>query len=250
MPIAKPYRRAFRLFKDGSYSEGGRWQYILHEKYADFPGNYIRAFLLIQKDLLGLFDYIEPSDANSKTHSFRVHELLLRTCVEVEANCKAILRENGYQRSDDKDWSMSDYKKVEQSHYLSQFEVKISNWLGQDSCRKPFFNWSSGGSLPWYQAYNSTKHDRHSNFEKANFRNLIDAVCGLSAIMASQFWHHDFAPSDWGLSIGGPNDGFESSIGRFFRIKYPQNIQEDERYDFDWQQLNQEHDPFQNYNYT
>jgi hypothetical protein len=34
-------------------------------------------------------DYVEPADQNLNTYSFRIHELLMRACIEVEANCKA-----------------------------------------------------------------------------------------------------------------------------------------------------------------
>lgn len=101
MPIPKPYKRNARIFVDGKFTEGGKSGYILHEKYAQSPEHYIRAYLLIQKDLKELFDYIEPADANLKTYSYRIHELLLRTCVEIEANFKAILTENKYTKSDD-----------------------------------------------------------------------------------------------------------------------------------------------------
>ena len=94
---------------DGQYSEGGKWEYIKHPKYANSPEQYIRAFLLLQKDLQLLFDYVEPSEINLTCYSYRIHELLLRACVEVEANCKAILLENGYQK--DAEMNMTDYKK-------------------------------------------------------------------------------------------------------------------------------------------
>lgn len=96
MGVKRPFRRTCRQFIDNSYANDGKSAYITHEKYAKSPEHYIRAFLLIQKDLHTLFDYIEPSDKNLKTYSYRIHELLLRTCVEIEANCKAILLENGY----------------------------------------------------------------------------------------------------------------------------------------------------------
>lgn len=96
MPLAKPFKRCCRQYANGSYSDSGRWRYILHAKYAESPENYIRAFLLIQKDLIQLFDYIEPSDINQHCYSYRIHELLLRTCVETEANFRAVLSENGY----------------------------------------------------------------------------------------------------------------------------------------------------------
>ncbi len=250
MGINLPYKRTARVFTDNTYSNSGRWMYVLHEKYAESPDNFVRAFQLIQKDVLELFNFVEPSDTNLNTHSHRIHGLLLRTCVEVEANCTAILRENGYNRSGN--WNMSDYKKIEQSHYLSQFEVKVPNWLGADDVRKPFFSWASGDSLDWYTAYNNTKHDRHLNFSQANFNNLIDAVTGLAALLASQFLDHDFSPAGMSLSVnpGGPSDGFESSIGGFFRLKYPTNVPNAERYNFEYSDIDFTNDIFQYFSYT
>lgn len=250
MGITKPYRRTVRIFTDNTYSNSGKWEYVTHKNYADSPGNYVRAFLLIQKDLLALFDYIEPSDANLKTHSHRIHELLLRACVEVEANCKAILRENEYNKSGR--WDVNDYRKIEQSHYLSQYKVRIPNWLGSDAIRTPFVGWGKSAPLGWYQAYNNTKHDRHLNFKQANFKNLIDAVCGLSALLASQFLFNDFSPAGMSLSInsGGPSDGLEPSIGGFFRLKYPQNVSDSEKYDFQHDDIDFENDIFQNFTYA
>lgn len=163
MPVTCPYRRTCRQFVDGSYSEGGRWQYMLHPKFAQAPEHYVRAFLLLLKDLQELFDYIEPADKNLHCYSYRIHALLLRACVEVEANCKAILKENGYSKSDN--WNMDDYKKIDKTHLLSSYQVQAPNWKGSERVRSPFSNWSTGGPLPWYQAYNATKHDRHSEFE-------------------------------------------------------------------------------------
>lgn len=261
MTVKKPFRRTVRIFTDDSYSEGGRARYIEHPRYAESPESFIRAFLLIQKDLLTLFDYIEPSDINEQTHSFRIHELLLRTCIEVEANLKAILKENGCEIKiekkdgsagikDEKWWNMKDYAKVNQSHYLSQYEVKVHGWIGEKSIRTPFSAWANvDDRLSWYTAYNSTKHDRYSNFKEASFQHLIDAVSGLAVLLASQFMDNDFSPSDNLLSIGGRNDGYEDSIGGFFRIKYPSSIPKDKKYDFDWQFLKDKKNPFQNFTY-
>jgi hypothetical protein len=248
--VAAPYRRTARIFTDNTYSDSGKWMYVLHQNYAESPENFVRAFLLIQKDVLELFDYIEPSCANLATHSHRIHELLLRTCVEIEANCTAVLRENGYVRNGN--WNMGDYKKLEQSHYLSQYEVKVPNWLGSAGVRAPFSSWAASGSLAWYAAYNETKHDRHLNFTKANFENLIDAVTGLSVLLASQFLDNDFSPAGMVLSVnpGGPSDGLEPSIGGFFRLKFPVNVPDIEKYDFAHSDIDFNYDIFQNFNYT
>ena len=135
VPVDRPYRRTCRQFVDGDYTEGGRSGYIRHPKFAQSPEQYVRGFLILLKDLKDLFDYVEPADKNLACYSYRIHALLLRACVEVEANCKAILKENGYSRSGD--WNMGDYRKIEKTHFLSAYEVKVPNWSGTKS------TWSS-----------------------------------------------------------------------------------------------------------
>jgi len=233
MGLKTPYRRTARPFSGNTYTDSGKWKYVLHKNYSDSPENFIRAFLLLQRDILDLFNYVEPSDTNLSTFSHRIHELFLRCCVEFEANCKAVLRENGYNKPSN--WNIRDYVKIEQSHYLTQFEVKIPNWDGNERTRTPFKDLSNNQSPAWYRAYNSTKHDRHLNFYQANFKNLTDSFCGLSVILAAQFIDHDFSPAGDTLVISHtPNrDNFFGGIGDYLLIKYPQNIPEDQRYDFD-----------------
>jgi hypothetical protein len=254
MSINKPFYRSCRAYTDGSYSEGGRWQYITHPKYAKAPEQYIRAFLLLQKDLKLLFDYIEPSDTNLPCYSYRTHELLMRTCIEIEANFKAILNENGYEKRDR--WgndirNIADFKKVETTHRLSSYQVKIPTWHGGKSVRIPFASWDN--SPKWYKAYNMTKHNRHDEFHNANFENLLDSICGLLILLSSQFYTEDFSPGNSYLVLeSGKGDDFESAIGGYFRIKFPDNWPLDQRYDFsreDWERLSQEENPFQQIDY-
>jgi len=245
--IKKPFRRTVRQFKDGSYSEGGRWRYIRHSRFATEPEHYIRAFIVIQKDLIELFDFIEPSDTNLQCYSYRVHELFMRTCIEIEANFKAILSENGYTRSGD--WNMGDYRKCEASHRLSSYEVKLPVWQGTQHTLRPFAAWASGGSLGWYQDYNAAKHSRHGNFAKANFSNLLHAVAGLVSVLSAQFWTEDFSPSAGLLALEGSWDGLEGAVGGYFRVKFPDDWPDPDRYEFDWQTLEKDPDPFQSYSY-
>jgi hypothetical protein len=71
----RPFYRTCRQFISGDYANGGKSEYIEHKKFATEPEHYIRAFSLLQKDLLEIFDYIEPSDSNHKTFSSGTHEL-------------------------------------------------------------------------------------------------------------------------------------------------------------------------------
>ncbi len=82
----------------------------------------------------------------------------------------------------------------------------------------------------------------------ATFDNLLDAVCGLLVLLSSQFETNDFCSSDY-LTFGGTNDGMKNGIGGFFRVGFPNDWPQEMRYDFDWQALKHEEDPFQTIDY-
>jgi hypothetical protein len=101
MSVPIPFRRTCRQFSDGKYTEGGRWRYIRHPKFSiSSPLQYIRAFKILQNELLELFEYIEPADVNRPVYSYKIHGLLMRVCIEIEANFRAIFEENGHKLDD------------------------------------------------------------------------------------------------------------------------------------------------------
>lgn len=248
MGLQQPFCRTVRQLQDGSYSNSGNSGYLKHLNYAKSPEKYIRSFLLIQNDIKKLFEYIEPADKNKETYSYRVHELFIRVCIEVEANCKAILRENSYDNK--KNWTMDDYRLIEKTHKLSEYEVLLPRWDGKYGHYKPFSNWSfDKGKLGWYQYYHDVKHDIHSNFKHANIKNLIEATSGLVVLLSAQFLDEDFSYGTVLLSVGGPGNGMESAVGDFFNVKYPQWDKKD-RYDFNWSQIRNIPDVIQYHDYN
>lgn len=206
-------------------------------------------FTIIQSDLQRLFEYVEPSSESEQTYSYRIHELLMRTCIEVEANFKAILNENTFDPSPG--YNMTVYKKIEKTHHLSSYEVMLPIWNGAHPTWKPFESWKSGGGLPWYQAYNASKHDRQEQFKQANMANLIGAVSGLLVVLSSQFRGEDFSGRpDAIIASGYDYYDMEPAIGSLFRIKYPDDWSEAEKYEFDWSILSQEANRFQKIDYN
>jgi len=254
MGISRPYRRMCRPFLDGDYTEGGRSLYLLHPGFAQEPRHFVRAFLSIQADLLTLMDFVEPADANLRTYSHKIHQLLVRTCIEVEANLTAILKENGYAEA--RGWTMKDYRLVEHSHRLSSFQVRVPIWRGTSGARSPFSAWSQPqGALAWYQHYNKAKHDRHESFHLATFEALIDAVAGLVVVPSAQFHSEDYSPNDKGLSIGSSysydtDDGMETAIGAYFRVRFPTEWPDADRYDFSWNDLRSQPEPFDRFDHA
>ncbi|MBB5644897.1 hypothetical protein [Pedobacter cryoconitis] len=261
MGINKPYHRNYRKLKEAPSSGSSSWAYIVDHNYAQHPEHYIRAFSVIQQDILNLFESIEPSDINGITYSFRIHSLLMRTCIELEANFKAILKENTYNpvikkgsnmgspRADNT-WTINDFKLVNKTHHLDDYKVELPFWDGIGKDRRPFEAWKRNESLSWYKAYNDCKHDRLKNFPKANLENLINAYCGLFVLLSSQFRTESFSPGSIGLGVG-PIGYYKGNfgIGEFLMITFPGNWDENEMYDFNWSKLGEEQDRFQKINY-
>jgi hypothetical protein len=257
MSQSKPFHRTYRPFttKPEYRIESIAKPYMTDRAYAQGAEHYIRAFIMIQDDLKKLFEYIEPSDQNLKTYSHRIHELFMRTCIEVEANFKAVLKENSYnpinkkgKARTEKDWKINDYQKVNTTHHLSSYKVHCPVWDGIQSKFEPFKDWKSKNNLLWYQAYNSSKHDRQGKFREANLENLLNAVTGLLVLLSSQFSIEDFS----GISpLGNSTRFFAGSpgLGLYFGVEFPKDWDESEKYDFDWNILKDKPDKFQKINY-
>ncbi|MBL3567098.1 hypothetical protein JMM59_19085, partial [Rhodovulum sulfidophilum] len=190
----------------------------------------MRALVMIQNDLRSIFEYLEPSDECRMAYSHRIHALLMRACIEIEANFKAILTENTFSPAPKRSLNINDYRKVDVTHHLSSYEVMLPIWNGANKLIKPFEPWKAGRglrhipglSLQWYQAYNASKHDRQNEFKKANLENLVMAVAGLLVLISSQFRDQDFSAGSASLELSGSDyHPLEAATGSLFRIKYP-----------------------------
>ncbi|MBN2546532.1 MAG: hypothetical protein JXB50_12095 [Spirochaetes bacterium] len=259
MALQKPLKRTVRLLTNGTYANGGHWQYLLHPKFANDPQHYIRAYLIIQEDLQKLFEFVEPCDKNLNTISLKIQELLIRVCIEIEANFTAILKENIYSNSGNMN-IQNDYSLIEISHRLSSYKVKFPIWKGKVNIRRPFENWASKPSknwhvLKWYQEYNKSKHDRHLHFDKATFNNLLDAVCGLVIILSAQFMDENYSPNLKNIGSSGNysydyDPKMETAIGDYFRIQFPDDWKEEEKYGFNWENICSLEEPIDKIDYN
>ena len=85
MPHDRPYHRNVRALIDGPGRNVGysTWAYIEDPEYAPNGHHSIRAFMLLQEDLGRILEFIEPSDRCVDAYSFRIHELLMRVCIEI-----------------------------------------------------------------------------------------------------------------------------------------------------------------------
>lgn len=246
MPVTKPFHRIYRPVDEARTNAGySSWAYIIDRDYATAPEHYVRALQLIQSDLRLIFEYLEPSSLCQSAYSYRTHALLMRTCIEIEANFKAILDENVFTPPAPGRVTISHYRKVDASHHLSSYKVMLPIWEHAPLVLEPFAGWAPfrGQTLPtgmspsphWYQAYNASKHDRQSEFRQANLKNLLDAVAALLILVSSQFRGEEFGAESRAMSISGYDyHSMEPATGGLFRIAYPDDWSPEEQYDFDW----------------
>lgn len=255
MPVKKPYYLTSRQLIDGSYANSGNGSYVLHNSYSENPERYVRAFEILLQDTAKLFEYIEPADKNLKTFSYRIHEILIRTCVEFEANCKAILKKNGYISPRKDKMNTEDYKLIEHSHMLSGYSVKLPQWMGTKGIFQPFKEWkkkSAKSGLSWYTAYNNTKHGRAELFDQAEFQHMMHALAGLQVILFAQYRDEDFHSPNFMTWSSEPHGhaGYKHGIGNIFLIKPPTKWPKKKLYDFNWQTLEAQSDPFNKFDYN
>lgn len=261
MSIVKPYYRIWRPVKDYDWGKANfhfgddnepkpTLDYLYDNRFANQQEkkSLIIATRLIMRDLNEIFDFVEPSNDNTSVYSHRIYELLLRAATEFESNCKGILKANGYTGPrEEKDWCVKDYFKISGAARLSEYRITFERWA-TDQVYTPFTEWnpSRRETLSWYDAYNKVKHDRFTNFTMANLDNLVKAVAGLLCILHAQYGE--------GMSVVGYNgngaiDADECLVEtEMFTIHAP-HFPENEKYDFIWDNIANEPDIFQKYNF-
>ncbi|MEI6369543.1 MAG: hypothetical protein WCO49_07490 [Nostocales cyanobacterium ELA608] len=265
MTLDKPYYRIMRPYysvmpsfegDDYDYQEDednyddDYYNYMLDNRYCSERSSLCRAYRIIQDDLEKLFDYIEPCNKNKKAYSHRTFELLLRGATEVEANCKGILKANGYTIiPPDRKMNITDYHKVEQATKLSEYEVRLKCWHPNPLVLKPFDNWRDTHSLSWYQAYNDAKHNRDTNFHKSCLLNTVTCIAGLFCLLYSQFEYQFVNPYQITTTNTKDKEGMMGFNGVIFTIKPPQTWTNSEKYKFNWESLSGSSSPYNQFRF-
>lgn len=246
MSISKPY---YRIFRPGAVTS-----FIADSRYCNEVNNMHRSLKLLEYDLKQIFQFIEPHDENLGVFSNRLYELLLRACTEFEANAKAILIANGYIPKGN--FEIKDYRKLNNATKLSEYEVTIHYWNPSPKVLIPFSSWKHTHCLKWFQAYNDVKHNRLSQFNNASLDNVINALAGVYTILYAQIdFHADIGLFKPGfttmLSIDADNVSTNPMINdSIITIKRPSTWDNNSRYQFDWNALKQEAEPFQKFNFN
>lgn len=146
--------------------------------------------------------YIEPSPTGLGTYSHKCRELLILACTEVE-NLWAQYMRIANAAPVGRTFTTNDYVKLLFPLHLHEYIIScklISNTYSVN----PFGQWSTTNptqSLPWYNAYNKTKHDREQYFSEATLENCIHAIAAVIVLFCVR--HGPFSLIEGGSALAG-----------------------------------------------
>jgi hypothetical protein len=119
-------------------------------------------------------------------YGHKPRQLLLVACMEVESALKSVLSCNCAAMP--RNTSMKDYAKLARPMRLSEWTVRLARSTERLDLA-PFAIWGVGTQqrLPWYRAYNTTKHGREEHLDEATLEHVLDAVAAVYVLLRAQF---------------------------------------------------------------
>lgn len=141
--------------------------------------------ILIEK-LHNILLYVEPDENGLKTYSHKIRELLILASTEIENTWTYYFRIAGNQSDR---LNTNDYVKLCDKLRLQEYKVTfISHPISIEL--QPFLNWTElkpTNSIPWYNAYNKTKHNKSEAFSEAKLKYCLDAIAANITMLAVRY---------------------------------------------------------------
>lgn len=150
--------------------------------HSNFENLYWSYYIFLENSFLHATRYVYLSCDNFACYSYEFNSLLLTFATEVENVIKTIYRFfeiNGKVKKGKPESLMQAYDEI--SHILFQNltkgelpEVAVT---GRSISLSPFDGF--GKQSTWWSDHNAIKHDRQMNLQKANMKNVINALAGI-----------------------------------------------------------------------
>jgi hypothetical protein len=165
--------------------------------------------------------YVEFDAGNFECFSIEIARVLLSCGAEVDVVCKRIctaIAPNSHAEN------IHAYRTEIKGRYpaIPEFQVTLPRY---GLTLTPWDEWKGAKGMPfWWTAYNKVKHERHSQYDKANLKNALNSFAGLF-VMAIHFLDAngrigDFLPCPLLLGVDGKQIGGREIGGSESRIKF------------------------------
>lgn len=145
--------------------------------------------LAILTDMLSeILSTVYPTQQNLKTFGHNIKNLLVLSCIEVEAQLKGIYKAN--EISAKRNYTTKDYIKLKDTMQLNRYSVRLPLYPDL-KIYSPFKFWSENvgatKSIKWYDNYNAVKHNSETEFSRATLDSAIQAVCAVAVLLHAQY---------------------------------------------------------------
>lgn len=143
-------------------------------------------FIALEAELEDSFNYIEPDTNNFCCYGAKYASLLNTVCIEFEATAKALINSVAPGTStgnigEIKEQLLKLFPNIESN------EVKVLR-INKDIF--PFKDWSTS-KLDWWDEYTDLKHNRIMHYDKANLKNILNAMSALLVLIVYLEKHRD-----------------------------------------------------------
>uniref|UniRef100_UPI00321AA042 hypothetical protein n=1 Tax=Bacteroides fragilis TaxID=817 RepID=UPI00321AA042 len=142
----------------------------------EFLINYWDYYCVLEEDFIDITRYIQLRVVNFNTCSDEIIKQLQAVGSEFDNICKVVCGFSMEQRK-----TIADYQRWLLNNIKDITAVEIKLISADNIVLRPFEDWDkiNPSDLPWWKAYNSVKHNRIDNYEKGNFKNLLNAIAAV-----------------------------------------------------------------------
>ncbi len=154
--------------------------------------NHWNYFLNLEQDLIQLSRFIEFSEDNYETYSQELAKVFLTASSEADVVLKEICKILGL---DKKKPNICDYRKIIQNKlpdiinetvFINRYGLKL----------RPWNNWKGNleNNPNWWCDHNNVKHNRSTEFQKANLKNTLNSMAALAIV--NLYYHYFLLAGD------------------------------------------------------
>ena len=156
---------------------------------------FFQIYQSLEKELLGMTDYIHFSENNLDVYSVKLANFILRANVESESLLKELFKRTEHykgltQKEKNLELENNTYTEVNEVYKLEKKTIYIASeiFYFQDKYSEPFipFKYKKNGKDS-HKIYNSIKHDKVNNLKKADLETAINML-GTLFILNSCFF--------------------------------------------------------------
>ena len=132
--------------------------------------------LAIERDVNELSRFVEFDERNFDCFSIEIARILLSCGAETDVVCKGICMSINPTSAAD---NIHKYRTEIKPRYptIAQFQVSLPRF---GLILTPWDEWKKDEGVPvWWTGYNKVKHERHTEYDRANLKNALNGLAGL-----------------------------------------------------------------------